>query len=176
MDLITHLLLCNAFNAVFTIVNRFSKYVTFVPCSTSSTALDLAFLFYNNIVCKFNMPAQIVSDRYSRFLSTFWQLYMGSLQCKLALSSGYHPKTDGQSECIYHSLEQIFWCYVNPNQLNQVYLLQQAAFALNFTVHMAYLQSLFKVFYGIEPILPLDLALSGLFSTPVQSVDDFIWY
>ena len=72
MDLITHFPLANGFDAVFTIINRFSKYVTFVSCSTYSTALDLASLFYDNIVCKFEMPAKIVSDRDSRFLSTFW--------------------------------------------------------------------------------------------------------
>ena len=72
MDLITHLPLSNGFDAVFTIVDRFSKYVTFVPCSTSSTALDLAFLFYENIVCKFGMLAKIVSDRDSQFFPTFW--------------------------------------------------------------------------------------------------------
>ena len=72
MDLITQLPLSNSFDAVFTIVDRFSKYFTFVLWSTSSTALDLASLFYKNIVCKFVMPAKIVSDRDSRFLSTFW--------------------------------------------------------------------------------------------------------
>ena len=72
MDLITHLLLSNGFDAVFIIVNRFLKYVTFVPCSISSTALDLASLFYYNIVCKFGMPAKIISDRDSLFLSTSW--------------------------------------------------------------------------------------------------------
>ena len=59
MDLITHFPLSNSFDAVFTIVGRFSKYVTFVPYSISSTALDLASLFYDNIVCKFGMPSKI---------------------------------------------------------------------------------------------------------------------
>ena len=72
MDLITHFPLSNSFDAVFTIVDRFSKYVSFVTYSTSSTALDLASLFYNNIVCKFDMPAKIFSDRDSGFLFTFW--------------------------------------------------------------------------------------------------------
>ena len=57
---------------MFTIVDRFSKYVTFLPCSTNSTAVDLASLFYDNIVCKFGMPVKIVSDWDSRFLSNFW--------------------------------------------------------------------------------------------------------
>ena len=46
--------------------------LSFVPYSISSTALDLASLFYDNIVCKFGMPAKIVSDRDSWFISTFW--------------------------------------------------------------------------------------------------------
>ena len=72
MNLITHLLLSNDFDAVFTIVNRFFKYVTFVLCSTSSAALDLASLLYDYIMCKLGMPTRIFSDRDSRFLSTFW--------------------------------------------------------------------------------------------------------
>ena len=73
MDLLTYLPLYNGFNAVLTIVDWFSKYITYVPCSTSSTALDLASLFYDNIVCKFGMPAKIVSDKDSRFfIYMFW--------------------------------------------------------------------------------------------------------
>ena len=57
---------------MFTIVDRFSKYVTFLPCSTNSIAVDLVVLFYDNIVCKFGMPVKIVSYWDSRFLSNFW--------------------------------------------------------------------------------------------------------
>ena len=91
MDLITHFPLSNGFEAVFTIVDRFYKYVTFVLCSISSIALDIASILYNNIVCKFGMPAKIVSNRDSHFLSTFFKLLMGLLDCKLALPSGYYP-------------------------------------------------------------------------------------
>ena len=42
MDLITHFPPSCGHDVVFTIVDHFSKYVTFVPCSTSSIALDLA--------------------------------------------------------------------------------------------------------------------------------------
>ena len=45
MDLITHLPHPCGHDAVFTIVHHFSKFVTFVPCSASSSALDLAKIF-----------------------------------------------------------------------------------------------------------------------------------
>ena len=72
MDLITHLPTSEGFDLVFTIVDRFSQYVTFIPCKATCTAPDLARMFYDHIVCKFGMPQKIVSDRDSRFLSKFW--------------------------------------------------------------------------------------------------------
>ena len=48
------------------------KYVTFIPCKPTCTALDLANMFYYHIICKFDIPKKIVSDRYSRFLSKIW--------------------------------------------------------------------------------------------------------
>ena len=72
MDLITHLPTSEGFDSVFAIVDRLSKYVTFIPCKATCTALDLARIFYDHIVYKFGMLQKIVSDRDSRFLSIFW--------------------------------------------------------------------------------------------------------
>ena len=55
-NLITHLSHSCGYDAVFIIVDQLLEYATFFPCSTSSTALDLGKLFYDNIVCKIDMP------------------------------------------------------------------------------------------------------------------------
>jgi hypothetical protein len=60
------------FDGIFTIVDRFSRLVRFVPCTTTCTAADVAQLFFDNWVCKFGMPSKIVSDRDTRFTSMFW--------------------------------------------------------------------------------------------------------
>ena len=72
MDLITHLPTSEGFNSVFTIVDRFSKYVILIPCKATCTAPNLARMVYDYIVCKFGMPQKIVSDSDSRFLSKFY--------------------------------------------------------------------------------------------------------
>ena len=71
MALITYLPTPEGFDLVFTIVNRFSKYTTFIPYKGTCIAPDLARIFYDHIVCNFGMPKKIVSDRDSRFLSKF---------------------------------------------------------------------------------------------------------
>ena len=63
MDLITYLPTSEGFDLVFTIVDRFSKYVTFIPCKATCTAPDLARLFYDHIVCKFGMPKNIAKQQ-----------------------------------------------------------------------------------------------------------------
>ena len=60
------------FDAVFTIVDRFSKYVTFVPCLSTCTAKDCASMLFQHWVCVFGMPSAIVADRDSSWLSVFW--------------------------------------------------------------------------------------------------------
>ena len=91
MDLITHLPTSEGFDLVSTIIDRFSKYVSFIPCEATCTAPDLAKLFNDHIFCKFGMLKKIVSDKDSRFLSKFWLALMCLLYCILAMSSGYHP-------------------------------------------------------------------------------------
>ena len=44
------------FTGIFTIVDRYSKYVVFVPCVDTVTAPDVATLFFENWVCRFGMP------------------------------------------------------------------------------------------------------------------------
>ncbi len=54
-------------DAIFSIVDRFSRLVRFVPCSSTLTAVDAANLFFEHWVCRFGMPSKIISDRDPRF-------------------------------------------------------------------------------------------------------------
>ena len=68
MDFIVHLPMSSrGFDGIFTIVDRFSRYVRFIPMLTSSTASDVAHLFFENWLCRFGTPSKIISDRDTRF-------------------------------------------------------------------------------------------------------------
>ncbi len=72
MDFITHLPLSNSYNAIFTIVDRFSKFVKFIPIKSTFDATQIAQLLFDHWICQFGMPAVIVSDRDTKFTSKFW--------------------------------------------------------------------------------------------------------
>ena len=72
MDLIVNLPPSKTHDAIFVIVDRFSKMAHFIPTCVQATAPDLAQLFLDNIVRLHGFPRSIVSDRDTRFLSNFW--------------------------------------------------------------------------------------------------------
>ena len=73
MDFITNLPPTSAgHDAILTIVDRFTKVVVLLPVSMAITAAATAQLFFDHIICKYGMPAKIISDRDVRFTSLFW--------------------------------------------------------------------------------------------------------
>ncbi|GJV18956.1 putative reverse transcriptase domain-containing protein [Tanacetum coccineum] len=67
----------------------------------------LARLYLNEIVARHGVPISIISDRDSHFTSKFWQSMQKALGTRLDMSTAYHPQTDGQSEHIFQTLEDI---------------------------------------------------------------------
>ena len=59
------------------------------------------------IVRLHGVPMSIISDRDSRFTSTFWRSVHRAIGTKLKFSTTFHPQTDGQTERTIQTLEDI---------------------------------------------------------------------
>jgi hypothetical protein len=119
MDLITQLPRSNrGHTAVFVIVDKLTKYVTYIPTVTEATATRLADLFIHFVVRYRGLPRVIVSDRDPRFTSIFWQTLWSGLNTQLHFSTAYHPQTDGQTERANRTLEEGLRAYVQHHQLD----------------------------------------------------------
>jgi hypothetical protein len=114
-------------------------------------------------------PKSLVSDRDKIFTSTFWKALFQSLNIKLALTTAYHPQSDGQSERVNQCVEMYLRCaiYDNPNKWRQ--WLPLAEFWYNSSYHTAIGCSPFKALYGYDSIFAAapTIAVGG-----VQSVEE----
>ena len=95
------------------------------------TSSDLAWLFVIHIFSKHGVPAHIMCDRGSEFISHFFRSLSMALDMKLHFTLGYHPEGDGQTKRTNQTLEQYIWDYCNYQQDNWFQLLPLREFAYN---------------------------------------------
>jgi hypothetical protein len=76
------------------------------------------------------------------------------LRMEMALSTAYHPQTDGQTERINQELEQYLHLYVNHMQMDWADWLPIAEFTYNNREHSATGFSPFFLEYGCHPFIP----------------------
>ncbi|GJW36785.1 putative reverse transcriptase domain-containing protein [Tanacetum coccineum] len=63
--------------------------------------------YLKEVVSRHGMPILIISYRDSKLTSHFWQSRNKALGTQLAMSTAYHPQTDGQSERTIQTLEDM---------------------------------------------------------------------
>jgi hypothetical protein len=141
---------------ILVVVDRLTKYAVFVPLPRKYNAPYLAKVFIRHIVTQHGIPERIISDRDKLFTSHFWEELCQALQIKRALSTAYHPQTDGQTERTNQTLEQYLRLYVNDEQDNWSTLLPQAALAYNSTKQETIGMTPFYANFGKEPRLTTD--------------------
>ncbi|GJP33849.1 hypothetical protein CLOM_g18356 [Closterium sp. NIES-68] len=85
-------------DAILVVIDKFSKMGHFIPTHTTARTEEMAQLFVRYIISQHGIPTTLISDRDPKFTSKFWKELMSLLGTKLAMSSAYHPQTDGQTE------------------------------------------------------------------------------
>ncbi|KAK3027777.1 hypothetical protein RJ639_041137 [Escallonia herrerae] len=144
--------------SIMVVVDRFSKYATFVAAPADCTAEDAARLFLKYVVKYWGLPKIIVSDRDPRFTGKFWTELFKLLGSELHFSTSFHPQTDGQTERVNALLECYLRHFVSANQTDWARLLDVAQFSYNLMRSEATNQSPFEIAIGQQPLTPLALA------------------
>ena len=156
MDFITHLPKTKkGFDAITVFVDRLTKMVHLCPGKTTDNAPEVATQFLNTIFVHHGLPAQIVSDRDTRFTGSFWKQLMTLLKVQVSMSTAFHPQTDGQTERMNRTVEQVLRIYVDYRQKNWDELLPLVEFAINNHSSSSTGSSPFFLNSGLHPLLPV---------------------
>lgn len=163
MDLITSLPTCvgTGYDALAVFVDRLTKMIRVAPIKKSITAVELAQVFMDVVYKLHGMPKVIVSDRDPRFTGDFWRALFKHTGTKLAMSTAYHPQSDGQTERANRTIEEMLRSYVSPHQNDWDKHLTAVEFAYNNSVQASTGFTPFYLNYGRHPDTPLTLQIAA---------------
>jgi transposase InsO family protein len=153
MDLITALPLSNGFNAILVVVDHgLTKGVILIPTTETSDSELIATLLQDNLFKRFGLPDKIISDRDPRFASKAFQELLKLLGIESAMSTAYHPQTDGATERVNQEIEAYLAIYCAQFPEDWPKALPSLEFTHNSRRHADNKRTPFEMIMGFQPI------------------------
>lgn len=157
MDFVVGLPHTRGNDSTFVVVDRFLKLAHFIPYKKTIDAVNVSQLLFHEIYHLHGFPASIVSDRDTRFLNHFWHTLWKMVSTILNFSRSYHPQTDGQTEVMNRSIDNLLHCLAGDHPKSWDNKLSQAEFAHNHATNRSSGFTSFQVVYSAQPHGSLDL-------------------
>jgi hypothetical protein len=130
------------------VVDKMSNSTHFIPIKSTCKTIDITNIFMKEIFRLYGMPKKIVSDRDTKFISSFWKSLMVGLETKLLFLTAYHPQIDGQTKRVNQILEDM----LRRHGMHQPKKWEDYLPLVEFTYNNGYQESLkmipFEVLYG----------------------------
>ena len=153
MDLITALPPSDGFNAILVVVDHgLTKGVILTPTNETSDSEEIALLLHNNLFKRFGLPDKLISDRDPRFASKAFQELLKLLGIESAMSTAYHPQTDGATERVNQEIEAYLAIYCAQFPEDWPKALPSLEFTHNSRRHADNKRTPFEMIMGLQPI------------------------
>jgi len=148
----------SVYDVIRMIVDRYIKMTQYISISKTLTAMQLADIFFEKIVCHYRALKEIVSDRGSIFTSSYWLKVCYQMKIKRRLNTAFHPQMNEQTEHQNQTLKHYLQCYCNEEQSNWVKLLPLVKFVYintkQFTLRCSFFYMMTEynafIYYDIE--------------------------
>jgi hypothetical protein len=156
---------------ILVVTDKLTKMVHFVGTPLELTAPQLAKLLCETVFRLHGIPKRIISDRDKLLTSSFWQGVAKQLNIHQAMSTAFHPQTDGQTERVNSILEDYLRAFVNSTQSDWNDYLWLAEFAYNNAFHDSVRSTPFFLNNGRHPRTPLTSMAEALGARPAGFSD-----
>ncbi|KAI3695057.1 hypothetical protein L1987_78045 [Smallanthus sonchifolius] len=118
-------------------------------------------IYLKEVVSRHGVPISIISDRNARFTSRLLQSLHKALGTRLDMSTAYHPQTDGQTERIIQTLEDMLRaCVIDFGNTWESHL-PLVEFSYNNSYHTSIKAAQFEALYGWKCRSPICWAEVG---------------
>jgi hypothetical protein len=143
---------------ILTAIDYFTKWVEAIPTRNATNAVVISFL-EENILLRFSFPRKIVTDNTQDFKSIAMISFCQNYNIVLGHSIAYYPQGNGLAESSNKSLITIIKKVMTENKnawhVHMKYALWDNKIGTKISIRM----SPFQMEYGIDVVLPINLAL-----------------
>lgn len=158
---------------ILVVGDYFSKWTEAFPLPNQE-AHTIAKVLTEEWVCRFGAPRSIHSDQGRNFESTLFKELCRLLHIHKSRTSPYHPQSDGLIERFNRTLLSMLSLFVEDNQLNWDKLLPYVMLAYRSSVHASTSFTPYRVLFGQEIVLPVDIMLKVNNQESFTSVDEYV--
>ena len=153
MDMITDLPLSNSYDSILVVVDHsLMKGVILIPCNKTLTADQCAKLLLDNIYKQFGLMDKIISDWGPQFAAKSFKELLKLLKIKSALTTAYHPQSDGATERVNQEIEAYISIFCTNNPEDWLNMLTTMEFTHNNWRHADWQNTPFELMLGVTPV------------------------
>jgi hypothetical protein len=121
---------------ILVVVDRLTKMAHFEPVKKEIDAMETVDVLLKTVFKHHRLPDKIILDRGPQFISKVLKEIYKKMDIQAALSTAYHPQTDGQTEWVNQDLETYIRLFCNKRQNDWSKWLHLAEFVYNNRVHL----------------------------------------
>uniref|UniRef100_A0A671YZ42 Integrase catalytic domain-containing protein n=1 Tax=Sparus aurata TaxID=8175 RepID=A0A671YZ42_SPAAU len=158
---------------ILVVGDYFSKWTEAFPLPNQE-AHTIAKVLTEEWVCRFGAPRSIHSDQGRNFESALFKELCRLLHMHKSRTTPYHPQSDGLIERFNRTLLSMLSLFVEDNQLNWDTLLPYVMLAYRSSVHASTSFTPYRVLFGQEIVLPVDIMLNVGNQESFASVDNYV--
>ncbi len=142
----------DGFDSIMVMVDHgLTKGIILQPCNKTINALQTAEVIIQTIYRRFGLPDKLISDRGPQFASAVFQEISKLLEIKHAMSTAYHPQTDGMTEHYMQEIETYLSIYCISNLTSWKESLITLEIVHSSRTHAGRKHSPFELWYGYQP-------------------------
>ncbi|RDX74603.1 hypothetical protein CR513_45640, partial [Mucuna pruriens] len=142
-------------------VDYFTKWIEAKPVAVISAERVKKFL-WKKIICRFGLPAIIVSDNGTQFASKTTVEFCQGLGIKQIFTSVEHPQTNGQVKAANKVILRGLWRRLEEAKSRWVEELPQVLWSYHTTPHSATNETPFRLAFGTEAVIPVEIGEPSL--------------
>ncbi|GJY31821.1 putative reverse transcriptase domain-containing protein [Tanacetum coccineum] len=154
---------CEVFEVKFLIVaiDYFTKWIEAKPVATI-TGSQIKKFVWDNIVCRFGLPGEIISDNGKQFQDNPFKDWCEKLCIRQHFASVKHPQTNGLVERANRSLGEGIKARLDERSKNWMEELPHVLWAHRTMIKSSNGDTPFSLTYGTEAVIPAEIGMPTL--------------